>query len=69
MKPHVEVRNVSKIFGKSPKASINLLKQGKTKKDILKATGQTVGVNNVSFKIYPVRLLSLWVYPEVENPP
>ncbi len=29
------------------------MKQGKTKKDILKETGQTVGVNNVSFEIYP----------------
>ncbi|WNS74990.1 glycine betaine/L-proline ABC transporter ATP-binding protein [Bacillus sp. DTU_2020_1000418_1_SI_GHA_SEK_038] len=53
MKPYVEVRNVSKIFGKSPKAAIDLLKQGKTKKEILKVTGQTVGVNNVNFEIYP----------------
>ncbi|MCM3653549.1 glycine betaine/L-proline ABC transporter ATP-binding protein [Metabacillus litoralis] len=53
MNPYVEVRNVSKIFGKSPKAAIDLLKQGKTKKEILKVTGQTVGVNNVNFKIYP----------------
>src|SRR3954471_7882627 len=53
MDPYVEVRNVSKIFGKSPKAAIDLLKQGKSKKEILKATGLTVGVNNVNFKIYP----------------
>ena len=53
MDPYVEVRNVSKIFGKSPKAAIDLLKQGKSKKEILKATGQTVGVNNVNFEIYP----------------
>lgn len=53
LKPYVEVRNVSKIFGKSPKAAIDLLKQGKTKKEILKVTGQTVGVNNVNFEIYP----------------
>ncbi|MDQ0230118.1 quaternary amine ABC transporter ATP-binding protein [Metabacillus malikii] len=53
MEPYVEVRNVSKIFGKSPKAAIDLLKQGKSKKEILKETGLTVGVNNVSFKIYP----------------
>jgi glycine betaine/proline transport system ATP-binding protein len=53
MNPYVEVRNVSKIFGKSPKAAIDLLKQGKTKKEILKETGQTVGVNNVNFEIYP----------------
>ncbi|AZU60910.1 quaternary amine ABC transporter ATP-binding protein [Neobacillus mesonae] len=53
MNPYVEVRSVSKIFGNNPKAAIDLLKQGKTKREILKATGQTVGVKNVSFEIYP----------------
>jgi len=53
MKPYIEVRNVSKIFGNNPKAAIALLKQGKTKKEILSATAQTVGVKNVSFEIYP----------------
>ena len=53
MNPYVEVRSVSKIFGTNPKAAIDLLKQGKTKKEILKATGQTVGVKNVSFEIFP----------------
>ncbi|MEM1506230.1 glycine betaine/L-proline ABC transporter ATP-binding protein [Domibacillus sp. 8LH] len=52
MDPYVQVKNVSKIFGKSPKAAIELLKQGKTKKEILNETGQTVGVNNVNFDIY-----------------
>ncbi|WP_277587489.1 quaternary amine ABC transporter ATP-binding protein [Psychrobacillus antarcticus] len=53
MEPIVEVKNVTKIFGKSPKAAVELLKQGKSKKDILKETGQTVGVKNVNFSIYP----------------
>lgn len=53
MNPYIEVRSVSKIFGNNSKAAIDLLKQGKTKKEILKATGQTVGVKNVSFEIYP----------------
>jgi glycine betaine/proline transport system ATP-binding protein len=52
MKPYVEVKNVSKIFGNNPKAAIELLKQGKSKKEILQVTGQTVGVNKVSFDIY-----------------
>lgn len=52
MKPYVEVRNVSKIFGSNPKAAIELLKKGKSKKEILKVTGQTLGVNKVSFTIY-----------------
>ncbi|RHW42786.1 glycine betaine/L-proline ABC transporter ATP-binding protein [Neobacillus notoginsengisoli] len=53
MNPIVEVRSVSKIFGKSPRAAIDLLKQGKSKSEILKQTGLTVGVNNVNFEIYP----------------
>lgn len=53
MKPYIEVKGISKIFGNNPKAAAELLKQGKSKKEILKATGQTVGVNNVSFEIYP----------------
>ncbi len=53
LEPIVEVKNVSKIFGKSPKAAIDLLKKGKSKKEILKATGQTVGVNKVHFEIFP----------------
>jgi len=53
MNPFVEVRNVSKIFGKSPKAALELLEQGRSKKEILKETGQTVGVNKVDFNIYP----------------
>lgn len=53
MNPYIEVKGVSKIFGNNPRAAIDLLKQGKAKKEILKATGQTVGVKNVSFEIYP----------------
>ena len=51
--PIVTVKNVSKIFGKSPKTALDLLEKGKSKKDILKETGQTVGVNKVNFEIYP----------------
>lgn len=53
MEPFIEVRNVTKIFGKSPKAALELLKKGKSKKEILKETGQTVGVKKVNFSIYP----------------
>ena len=53
MEPFVEVRNVTKIFGKSPKAALELLDKSRSKKEILKETGQTVGVNNVNFNIYP----------------
>ncbi|MFD0050454.1 glycine betaine/L-proline ABC transporter ATP-binding protein [Actinomycetes bacterium NPDC127524] len=53
MKPNVIVKDVSKIFGKNPKAAVELLKKGYSKKDILKQTGQTVGVNKANFEIYP----------------
>ena len=53
MEPIVEVKEVTKIFGKSPKAALELLKKGRSKKEILKETGQTVGVKRVSFSIYP----------------
>ena len=53
MEPIVEVKNVTKIFGKSPKAAVELLKKGSSKKDILKETGHTVGVKNVNFSVYP----------------
>lgn len=53
MKPIVEVKSISKIFGKLPKDAIALLNEGKSKKEILQITGQTVGVNNVNLNIYP----------------
>src|SRR4051794_31523371 len=53
MEPFVEVRNVTKVFGKSPRSAIELLEKGRSKKEILKETGQTVGVNKVNFSIYP----------------
>ncbi|SDN01114.1 glycine betaine/proline transport system ATP-binding protein [Fictibacillus solisalsi] len=53
MDAKVSVRNVTKIFGKSPKTAVQLLKKGYSKREILKETGSTVGVNNASFDIYP----------------
>lgn len=51
--PKIEVRNVTKIFGKSPHVPLKLLHEGRTKKEILEKTGMTVGVNKASFSIYP----------------
>jgi glycine betaine/proline transport system ATP-binding protein len=53
MKSKVIVKNVTKIFGKSPKNAIKLLQKGYSKSEILKRTGATIGVNNASFEIYP----------------
>jgi glycine betaine/proline transport system ATP-binding protein len=47
----IEVKDLTKIFGKHPKQGIKLLKEGKSKDEILKKTGMTVGVNRVSFDV------------------
>ena len=47
----IEVINTTKIFGKHSKRAAQLLKEGKTKSEILKATGATVGVKNASFEV------------------
>jgi len=48
----IEVVNTTKIFGKNAKRASQLLNEGKTKSEILKATGATVGVKNASFDVY-----------------
>ncbi|MFD4703488.1 glycine betaine/L-proline ABC transporter ATP-binding protein ProV [Gottfriedia sp. NPDC058432] len=53
MKAKVKVKNVTKVFGKSPKNAIKLLEKGYSKKQILEQTNSTIGVNNASFEIYP----------------
>src|SRR5690606_16455009 len=51
--PKIKVSNVTKIFGRSTKKAIQLLNEGKSKQEILKSTGATVGVNQASFEVYP----------------
>ncbi|MBL3649509.1 glycine/proline betaine ABC transporter ATP-binding protein OpuAA [Bacillus vallismortis] len=48
----IKVEKVSKIFGKQTKKAAQMLANGKTKKEILKATGSTVGVNQADFDVY-----------------
>ncbi|MEG7379896.1 glycine/proline betaine ABC transporter ATP-binding protein OpuAA [Bacillus subtilis] len=48
----IKVEKVSKIFGKQTKKATQMLANGKTKKEILKATGSTVGVNQADFDVY-----------------
>ncbi|MGB7999262.1 MAG: glycine betaine/L-proline ABC transporter ATP-binding protein ProV [Anaerobacillus sp.] len=52
-KAKITVKDVTKVFGKSPKQAVKLLDQGKSKNEILKETGMTVGVNRASFDVYP----------------
>ena len=47
----IRVQNLYKIFGPNPEKAIKLLKQGKTKSQVLEKTGMTVGVNDASFTI------------------
>ncbi|HFV2534332.1 TPA: glycine betaine/L-proline ABC transporter ATP-binding protein [Streptococcus agalactiae] len=47
----LEVKNLTKIFGKKQKAALEMVKQGKSKTEILKKTGATVGVYDASFEI------------------
>jgi glycine betaine/proline transport system ATP-binding protein len=48
----VEVEGLYKIFGpRAKERALPLLKQGKSKKDILKETGCTVGIDNASFSV------------------
>ncbi|CAM3145412.1 glycine betaine/L-proline ABC transporter ATP-binding protein [Filibacter tadaridae] len=48
----IEVLNTTKIFGKNHKRAAQLLSEGKSKGEILKATGATVGVKNASFDVF-----------------
>ncbi|KJD56901.1 glycine betaine/L-proline ABC transporter ATP-binding protein [Bacillus velezensis] len=48
----IKVENVSKVFGKQTKKAIQMLSSGKNKKEILKTTGSTVGVNQANFDVY-----------------
>jgi len=52
IKKKIEVRSATKIFGKNSKRAGQLIKDGKSKKEILKETGATVGVNNATFDVY-----------------
>lgn len=47
----IEVSGLTKIFGKRINRAKEMLKQGKTKAEILKATGATVGVDQADFTI------------------
>lgn len=48
----VEVKNLTKIFGKHINKAKELSRQGKDKSEILKETGATLGVDRANFKIY-----------------
>ncbi|EAC8475215.1 glycine betaine/L-proline ABC transporter ATP-binding protein [Listeria monocytogenes] len=47
----IKVEELTKIFGKKASKASSLLSQGKSKTDILKETGATIGVNKASFGV------------------
>lgn len=51
IKPKISIKNVYKVFGDRPEAALRLLKNGRTKAEILAATGCTPGVDGASIDI------------------
>lgn len=49
--PIIEVKDVTKVFGRNPKQVLELINQGMSKEEILAKTGSTVGVNRASFSV------------------
>ena len=47
----VEIKNLTKIFGKRPKAALKMVKQNKSKNEIVEKTGSTVGVYDINMSI------------------
>ncbi|HEL0638495.1 TPA: glycine betaine/L-proline ABC transporter ATP-binding protein [Streptococcus equi subsp. zooepidemicus] len=47
----LEVKHLSKLFGKKQKAALEMVKAGKSKSTIFKKTGVTVGVYDASFEV------------------
>ncbi len=48
----IQVKNLTKIFGRNPKAVLEKVKAGESKEQILRESGHTVGAYGASFEIY-----------------
>ena len=49
--PKIEVKNLYKIFGPYPRQALIKLQSGWSKEKLLRQTGHTVGIHNVSFSV------------------
>ncbi len=49
--PIIQVKELTKVFGKNTKQALESLQKGETKAEILEKTGQTVGVSRASFSV------------------
>lgn len=47
----VEIKHLTKVFGKRPKAALKMVKQNKSKNEIVEKTGSTVGVYDINMTI------------------
>lgn len=47
----IKVENLTKVFGRFPNEAVKLLKEGKSKEEIIELTGMTVGVNQATFDV------------------
>jgi glycine betaine/proline transport system ATP-binding protein len=57
--PTVQVTGLTKIFGLKPEKALALLNQGCSKQQIFEKTRQNVGLNNVSFEVFPGEIFVL----------
>lgn len=46
------VKNLYKVFGENPKLAMKLVSKGKSKEEIFKQTGMTIGVQKAEFEVY-----------------
>ncbi len=53
----IQVRGLSKVFGKQPKKALELRDQGLKRPEILEKTGQTLGLSNIDFDVHEGELL------------
>ncbi len=48
---HIEVEDLSKVFGPAPQSVVSLLHEGVSKDEILARTGHTVGLRDISLRV------------------
>ena len=52
-KPKIRIEHLIKIYGENCSAALKLFSQGANREAILQATGQVLGIADVSFTINP----------------
>lgn len=56
MSAHLELTQLSKVFGANPKAGIEALNRGQSKVELIASSGYIIGVRDVSLRIEPGEL-------------